>query len=322
MIEAIICASSRGLVVAAITLLAWFLSRGLTSIAIVGYRKMQSCQSLVTLPRESASNAQPERLMYRGSRRIATGIAIALMAGLVGLRAQSAKPDTPPQRVVLVELFTSEGCSSCPPADALLRQLNGTHTNAGQLIVGISEHVTYWNSLGWSDPFSSSVYTERQNAYGERFHLDGVYTPQMVINGTEQIVGSDRAGFARAIQKEDEQRPRMSLRILSTSVVGNTLNVSFSAGGDVPAQGADLVAVLADDSDRSSVLHGENSGQTLAHVSVARSISRVARVQAAGERIVQIQIPSSFQASQRHHLILFAQTPVNGRVLGADTKPL
>ena len=139
--------------------------------------------------------------MDRQSRRIAVGIATALTAGLVGLQAQNAKPATPAPRVVLVELFTSEGCSSCPPADALLRQVNGTQTAAGQLIVGISEHVTYWNSLGWSDPFSSSLYTERQNAYGERFHLDGVYTPQMVINGTEQIVGSDRAAFARAIQK-------------------------------------------------------------------------------------------------------------------------
>jgi hypothetical protein len=100
------------------------------------------------------------------------------------------------------------------------------------------------------------------------------------------------------------------------------LTVSFSASGDVPAHGADLMAVLADDSDRSSVLHGENSGQTLAHVAVARSISRVAKVQAAGEGTVQVQIPASFQATQGHHLILFAQTPGNGRVLGADTKPL
>ena len=228
----------------------------------------------------------------------------------------------PAQRVVLVELFTSEGCSSCPPADALLQQVNGTRTAAGQLIVGISEHVTYWNSLGWSDPFSSLVYTERQNAYGRRFHLDSVYTPQMVINGTEQIVGSDRAGFLHAIQEEAKQRSRMSLRILSTSVAGNTLTVSFSAGGDVPAQGADLIAVLADDSDRSSVLHGENSGRTLAHVSVARSIFRVAKVRAAGEQTVQVQTPDSFQALQKHHLILFAQAPANGRVLGADTKPL
>ena len=106
------------------------------------------------------------------------------------------------------------------------------------------------------------------------------------------------------------------------STAGNTLTVVFSASGDLPTHGADLIAVLADDADRSSVLRGENSGHTLDHVAVARSISRVARVQAAGERTVQIQIPSTFQGSQGHHLILFAQTPGNGRVLGTDTGPL
>jgi hypothetical protein len=245
------------------------------------------------------------------SRRILTGVILVLMAA-------SALA----QKAVLVELFTSEGCSSCPPADALLRQVNGTQTSGGQLVVGISEHVTYWNSLGWSDPFSSSVYTERQNAYSERFHLEGVYTPQMVINGAEQIVGSDRAALLRAVQQEEEARPRMSLRIVSLSVAQNTLTVNFSTSGELPAHGADLIAVLADDFDRSSVLHGENSGRLLAHVAVARSIARVGRVQAVGERTVQIPIPASFETTPGHHLILFAQTPGNGRVLGTDTKPL
>ncbi len=249
--------------------------------------------------------------MYRQLRRIAAGIAVALVTA-----------SAPAQRAVLVELFTSEGCSSCPPADALLRQVNGTQTSGGQWIVGISEHVTYWNSLGWSDPFSSSLYTERQHDYSQRFHLEGSYTPQMVINGAEQIVGSDRAGLERAVETEEAQRPQMSLRILSMSVAQNTLTVNFSTSGDLPAQGADLIAVLADDSDRSSVQRGENSGRTLEHVAVARSISRVARVRAAGERTVQIEIPSSIQGTQGHHLILFAQTPGNGRVLGTDTKPL
>ena len=144
----------------------------------------------------------------------------------------------------------------------------------------------------------------------------------MVINGAEQIVGSDRAALLHAVQQEEEQQPRISLRILSVSVAGNTLTVNFSTSGDFPKQGADLIAVLTDDSDRSNVLHGENSGRNLAHVAVARSLSRVTRVQAAGERTVQIQIPASFQAAQGHHLILFAQTPGNGRVLGTDTKPL
>jgi hypothetical protein len=200
--------------------------------------------------------------------------------------------------------------------------VSGSETSGGQLVVGISEHVTYWNHLGWSDPFSSPVYTERQSAYSQRFRLEGVYTPQMVINGAEQIVGSDRGALLRAVMKEVEQPTRMSLRILSVSAAGSTLTVNFSTSGELPAQGADLMAVLADDSDQSSVLRGENSGHTLAHVAVARSMARVARVQSPGERTVEIPIPSSFQSGQGHHLILFAQTPGNGRVLGTDTKPL
>jgi hypothetical protein len=245
------------------------------------------------------------------SRKVVTVVILALMA-----------TSSLAQKAVLVELFTSEGCSSCPPADALLKQVNGSQTSGGQLVVGISEHVTYWNSLGWSDPFSSPVYTERQNAYSERFHLEGVYTPQMVINGSEQIVGSDRAALLHAVEKEDGESSRLSLRIVSLSVAQNMLTVNFSASGDLPAHGADLIAVLADDSDRSSVLHGENSGRMLAHVAVARSIARVAKIQAAGERTVQIPIPASFQNTRGHHLILFAQTPGNGRVLSTDTRPL
>lgn len=242
------------------------------------------------------------------------------MAGLTGLGAQNTSPH--PQGVVLVELFTSEGCSSCPPADALLRQVDGTRTSAGQWIVGISEHVTYWNSLGWSDPFSSPANTERQKDYSDRFHLEGVYTPQMVINGSEQIVGSDRAALAQALQQEDQQHPRLALHILSFTGSGATLTVHYSASGELPARGADLMAVLVDDSDRSSVLRGENSGATLTHVSVARSLERAARLQAVGEKTVQVRLPSSFQVSQKHHLILFAQSPGNGRVLAADSKAL
>ena len=132
--------------------------------------------------------------------------------------------------------------------------------------------------------------------------------------------GERPCGVAARGQKEDAESPRMSLRIVSVSVADRYLTVNFSTSGDMPAHGADLIAVLADDSDRSNVLRGENSGTTLAHVAVARSISRVAKVKTAGEQTVQIPIPASFQATPGHHLILFAQTPGNGRVLGTDTK--
>jgi len=259
--------------------------------------------------------------MISGARIVIAGVAALLTAKGAVLGAQSA--DRP--KAVLVELFTSEGCSSCPPADALLRQIDGTRTGVGQLIVGISEHVTYWNSLGWADPFSSQIYTDRQNAYGARFGLDSVYTPQMVVNGAEQFVGSDQASLMRAIERQPQQPEPVALRILSTQISGHVLSISFAASGEVPSRGAEIVAVLADDADRSTVLRGENSGRTLAHVSVARSLARVATLNAASgqrEQTVQIPVPESFQGTKGHHLILFAQTPGHGRVLGTDTKPL
>jgi hypothetical protein len=289
------------------------------------FEYQQRCRKIAAL--KLPDGLDEDGWMRRHWKRIVAGMTPALLAAIVPLSAQVAKPDAAAAdpakapKVVLVELFTSEGCSSCPPADALLRQIDGKHA-AGQLIVGISEHVTYWNSEGWSDPFSSSIYTDRQNAYGEKFHLDSVYTPQMVINGTQQVLGSDYAAVTRAIQKESEQPARVTLQILSTSVVENKLTVKFSAVGDASSQKADVVAVLADDADQSSVLRGENSGRTLAHVSVARSLAWVAKVRTAAEQTVEIPVPKSFKGSQGHHLILFVQAAGNGRVLAVDTKPL
>ena len=253
--------------------------------------------------------------------RIASSIMVAMMSAGVGVAAQdvAAPSRGATQKVVLVELFTSEGCSSCPPADALLRQVHGMKTPAGQLIVGISEHVTYWNSLGWADPFSSPTYTERQNAYSTSFGLDSVYTPQMVVNGREQFVGSDKGLLEKAIRKEQDQPEPVAVRILDAGTNGNSLTVRFSASGDKSLAGADIMAVLADDADQSSVLRGENSGRNLAHVSVARSIARIGKLQATGEQTVQLPIPASFHNGAGHHLILFVQTRGTGRVLGADT---
>ena len=252
------------------------------------------------------------------------GIAIVLLSNIVTLSAQVVTKAnlTPRPKIILVELFTSEGCSSCPPADKLLREVDGTEPFAGQLIVGISEHVTYWNSLGWSDPFSSSTYTDRQNAYGARFGLDSVYTPQIVVNGTEQFVGSDRNSLINAIRKEQNRTAPVDLHILSSSFSGGSLTVNFSATGEAALHDADIFAVLADDADQSTVLHGENGGRTLSHVAVARSIVHVAKLRAAAQQTVEIALPASFHKTAGHHLILFAQAPGSGRVLGADSRPL
>lgn len=224
---------------------------------------------------------------------------------------------------VLVELFTSEGCSDCPPADELLRQVNGHTTPAGQLIVGISEHVTYWNSLGWKDPFSAELYTNRQNDYGNHFGLESVYTPQMVVNGREQFVGSNSRALQAALATES-QRKQISLRIDSSQINGNSVTFSYTAS-DFPARASlQLVAVLVDDVDQSSVIRGENSGRKLTHVAVARAFAPLGGLRDAAQHSTTLPLPPSFLSNPAapHHLVLFAQQGSAGPVVGIDTKPL
>jgi hypothetical protein len=227
-----------------------------------------------------------------------------------------------PGSAVIVELFTSEGCSSCPPADALLRQVNLKQTGAGQLIVGISEHVTYWNDLGWKDPFSSPEFTDRQNVYASHLSPEGPYTPQMVVNGREQLVGSDVGALQKALGDE-ARRAHLDLSILSSKLSPSGLDVKFSVAGET-SRPLDIVAVLTDDADRSTVLRGENGGRLLQHVSVARSLARVATVRSAAEQSVHIAFPDGFHldSGSGHHLILFAQEQHQGAIEGAATTRL
>lgn len=245
------------------------------------------------------------------------GVAVVLLAG-VGMQAQTAAA-SPKPKVVLVELFTSEGCSDCPPADALLRRINGSKTATGQLIVGISEHVTYWNRLGWADPFSQETFTDRQSGYSNSLQLDNVYTPQMVVNGREQFVGSDRNSLERALLREQAQLPLADVRILGATVEGTSLKIAFTAGGDKLTHGADVFAALTDDLDQSNVLRGENSGRTLAHVAVARSLVKVGKVQGNEQQTAQLELPASFHEKRGHHLVLFVQARGQGSVMGADS---
>ena len=238
----------------------------------------------------------------------------------------TAKPLTPliprPSSVVIVELFTSEGCSSCPPADSLLRQVHLKETSAGQLIVGISEHVTYWNNLGWKDPYSSQVFTDRQSLYASRLSPDGPYTPQMVVDGREQFVGSDGGTLGRALA-DAGRRAHVDLRILSSTPSDSVLDVRFAVSGSF-SKALDIVAVFADDADRSNVLRGENNGRLLEHVSVARTLNVAATIRDSGEESFRLALPDGFQSGTAggHHPILFAQEPHQGTILGAATIPL
>jgi len=234
----------------------------------------------------------------------------------------SSSGDTRASPVAIVELFTSEGCSSCPPADELLRQVNLKEAPSGQLIVGISEHVTYWNNLGWKDPYSSPVFTDRQSVYASRFAGEGPYTPQMVVNGRDQFVGSDGNALNQAL-RADAQRGHFDLRLTSSALSSNGVDLTFAFVGH-PSKPLDIVAVLTDDADRSNVLRGENSGRLLQHVSVARSLDRVATVTGDMEKSVHLSLPAGAQITpgSGHHLVLFAQEAHQGAIVGAVTSAL
>ena len=184
--------------------------------------------------------------------------------------AASAQPSPTPatghRQPVLVELFTSEGCSDCPPADALLAQLDATQFVPGAQAIVLSEHVTYWNHEGWSDPFSFEAMTERQQNYVTHFGIDSSYTPQIVVDGAEQFVGSDVARLSRAVANA-AAIPKPEISIEKAEWIDGSAR--FSIRGPV-ASNTTLVVALAENATRSVVRRGENAGRTLQHVAVVR----------------------------------------------------
>ncbi len=240
---------------------------------------------------------------------------------LLGLTALSSRifAQTAPHPV-LVELFTSEGCSSCPPADALLKKINGYRVSSGQWVVALSEHVTYWNQLGWADPFSAETWTDRQSRYSDRFHLDNVYTPQVVVNGDAQMSGSDAEGILRAVRAESASSP-LHLRIDAASAQPGAISLTYTVTGSASGP-VELYAVIADDVATSSVLRGENSGRTLMHVAVARNLTMVGGVKADGTVTILLHSPAVIkgQPETARHLILFAQAPGQGKVVAIESK--
>jgi hypothetical protein len=233
-------------------------------------------------------------------------LAVTIFAA--GLRA--AEPNT---RVpVLAELFTSEGCSSCPPADALLMKLDQMQPVAGAQIIVLSEHVDYWNSLGWSDPYSSTQFTQRQGMYTRES-----YTPEMVIDGRKEVLGSDEKAIQAAVAKA-AARPKLPVRIVSAKRDDNEAVVSIAVGA---ASGkADVWVAIADDRDQSSVKNGENKGRTLNHVAVVRSLGKVGTVTKAAGLEKTLHVPLTSRAEGMRVVVFVAES--GGPVTGAAMQEL
>ena len=169
---------------------------------------------------------------------------------------------------VIVELFTSEGCSSCPPADEVLARLEGHVLVSGAEVIALGEHVTYWDRLGWKDPFSQKLFTERQEQYGRRFHLNSVYTPQVVVNGDAEMLGSDETAVRKEIAKA-AMRPqaKIELTLASEGVLSYRIT-----GLPQNSNGADAFLAVTESRMETNVRSGENSGRVLRHTGVVRSL--------------------------------------------------
>jgi hypothetical protein len=229
-----------------------------------------------------------------------------------GLRA--AEPTT---RVpVLAELFTSEGCSSCPPADALLMKLDKMQPVAGAQIIVLSEHVDYWNYLGWSDPYSSAQFTQRQGMYTHALMAES-YTPQIVIDGRWEVLGSDERAVQSAVSKA-AARPKTAVRIVSATRDGKEAVITVAIGA--ASAKADVWAAVADDRDQSGVRRGENKGRTLDHVAVVRSLGKVGGVTKAVGFEKTFRVPLAAQTEGMRVVVFVAES--GGPVLGAAMQEL
>jgi hypothetical protein len=257
-----------------------------------------------------------------------TALGVALLAlGLAGLiaahrqpRADAARPRVP----VLAELFTSEGCSSCPPADGVLRRLVDEQPLDGVEVIGLSEHVDYWDRLGWKDRFSSPRFTERQQAYAQAFRSAQIYTPQLVIDGRTEVVGSDWAAIRRALAES----ARTSRAVVDVSGKRSADGMAASVRvvvRDVPpaavGPGTLVVIAVVEDDLVTEVGRGENARKRLRHAAVARALETIGRLEpaaASGDFTRQVELDPAWRRD-RLRVVAFVQDARTQAVVGAGT---
>jgi hypothetical protein len=221
---------------------------------------------------------------------------------------------------ILVELFTSEGCSSCPPADALLQRMDTSPPFAGAKFIVLSEHVDYWDHDGWKDPNSSAALTERQTAYVRALGLKTPYTPQIIVDGTSEMRAND-SQQADKVFHEAAAAPKVLVRIGEVSVdAGNptVLRTRIEADGNSDKHNADVFVAVALDRVESQVLRGENGGRHLTHVAVVVQLTKIGKLPKGKtfDESVQLKLkPGTDPKNVR--IVAFVQEPGPGRLLGA-----
>ena len=236
--------------------------------------------------------------------------ALALPAAWAALAAAQTRVP------VLVELFTSEACSSCPPADAVLARLERDQPVGGVEVIALGEHVDYWNETGWRDRFSSPLFSTRQQDYGQALRLANIYTPQIIVNGREQVLGSDENGVRRAIRAAAQD---------PTAVVGLRMSgwdtASFQVRGlPQDVRSAEILLAITESGVESWISGGENNGRRLRHSAVVRSLTSLGKLDAKKDGSYSADARLNLRREwnrQNLKLVLFVQDRSNRRILGS-----
>ncbi len=188
-----------------------------------------------------------------------------------------------PKSVVVVELFTSEGCSSCPSADRLLSEIVNNSYDETE-VLGLSFHVDYWDYIGWKDPYAHKKFTDRQRQYAQKLRSYQLYTPQMIVNGRHEFVGSNRVKWRQVLSQEAKKKPKTNLDLQNVSVTDD--QVVFEVKSD-QASGMLLNIALVERELTQDVKRGENRGRKLAHDNVVRSFRVLAAPQSGGSLSIE-----------------------------------
>ena len=232
-----------------------------------------------------------------------------------GSSGQIVSPATtaPDPGVAVVELFTSEGCSSCPPAEVVLGEIGDAADKGGRPVFALAFHVDYWNRLGWTDPFSSAAFSARQGHYSQLFGLDEVYTPQMIVNGRAQFNGSDRAAATAAIADALSKPAPAKIAVKVAPAEGGGYGIHYAVTG---ADKATTINVAVIERGLSShVERGENAGRDLRDPDVVRWF---ASQDLKGDGTADVALPALAGVDmKRASVVVYAQRNADGGVIGA-----
>jgi hypothetical protein len=262
--------------------------------------------------------------MKSASSLFVLGALLGCTGSLHSLRTVASQSATPAGRSpVIVELFTSEGCSSCPPADALLSKLEVDQPIAGAEIIGLEEHVDYWNHDGWTDPYSSGEWTSRQQEYVTRLKSNSPYTPQMIVDGQKEFVGNNVREAEQTIQHSARQE-KIGVAIaagssLKSSVLGFEVRVADVRGAGEEEK-SDVWLAVTEAGLRTAVSAGENKGRSWEHASIVRSLQKIGSISSNSSvpflARPQVKLRPSWK-KENLRFVVFVQERRSWRILGA-----